>query len=86
MQKPFPGLLKDATNFLTFMELNIENLNKMKGSPSPEIIQWWSLCTSIELCIHINADARFQFNCDAVIPDVYKNCANHDCLHSLLPH
>ena len=44
-----------------------------------------SLCTSIELCIHINADARFQFNCDAVIPDVYKNCANHDCLHSLLP-
>ena len=30
-----------------------------------------SLCTSIELCIHINADARFQFNCDAVIPDGY---------------
>ena len=28
-----------------------------------------SLCTSIELCIHINADARFQFNCYAVIPD-----------------
>lgn len=28
-----------------------------------------SLCISIELCIHINADARFQFNCDAVIPD-----------------
>ena len=23
----------------------------------------------MKLCIHINADAGFQFNCDAVIPD-----------------
>ena len=28
-----------------------------------------SLCISIELCIHINADAGFQFNCNVVIPD-----------------
>ena len=26
---------------------------------------------SMKLCIHINADAGFQFNCDAVIPDGY---------------
>lgn len=28
-----------------------------------------SLCISIELYIHINANAGFQFNCDMVIPD-----------------
>lgn len=28
-----------------------------------------SLCISIELYIHINVNAGFQFNCDMVIPD-----------------
>ena len=32
------------------------------------------------LCIHINADAGFQFNCDAVIPDGYLlDPASHQC-------
>lgn len=28
-----------------------------------------SLCTFIDLCIHINANTRFQFDGDAIIPD-----------------
>ena len=35
---------------------------------------------SMKLCIHINADAGFQFNCDAVIPDGYLlDPASHQC-------
>ena len=39
--------------------------NKQPSRPS------WSggFCASMKSCIHINADARFQFNCDVVIPD-----------------
>ena len=34
----------------------------------------------MKLCIHINADAGFQFNCNAVIPDGYLlNPASHQC-------
>lgn len=36
--------------------------------------------TSIDLCIHINADAGFQFDGDAVIPDGdLLNPASHQC-------
>ena len=34
----------------------------------------------MKLCIHINADAGFQFNCDAVIPDCdLLDPAPHQC-------
>lgn len=45
---------------------------KEKSSPSPDkfpVVR--SLFVSMESCINIDADAGFQFNRDAVIPDGY---------------
>lgn len=39
-----------------------------------------SLRAFMKLCIHINADAEFQFNCNVVIPDGdLLNTASHQC-------
>ena len=64
---------QQVQNVLQLLLLLLEKLtlrNKMKRlliTGNYPVVR--SLRASIGLCNHVNADARFQFNCDAVIPD-----------------